>query len=284
MGGKIRSFYSKCTGIEYFYQDLRPDLCNSGYSDHDISGLDECFPTVIPCDYPDEPGRGIALGDHGLLWNTPWSTDLTEQMLIAGVSLEALPIRFERTAQLVGPGTLLLEYTIANFGQAPFEYLYAAHLMLQSYPITQIVYPPEMSRAYVSVVIDNPVVREQSWVDWPPHESTLLNEPFRAERSTLAKVFSPKLREGITCVSHGDGQEQLTIEFGTDELPYLGVLLAQGFAPLGKDGKSTLLALEPTSSIADDLGQARENGTNRRIPAGEKIRLWIRLSLTERRI
>ncbi|MDZ4818957.1 MAG: hypothetical protein SGJ20_08300, partial [Planctomycetota bacterium] len=198
---------------------------------------------------------------------------------ITSVRLEAVPIRFERTAQL-GPRSLLLEYIVANLGAAPFEYLYAAHLMLQTYPTTRIVYPVEMSQAYVSVVIDNPVLRQKTWASWPPDESTFLKEPLLAEHNTLAKLFSPKLNEGSTCVTHCDGHEQLTIEFGTDELPYLGVLLGPGFAPLGKDGKSTLLALEPTSSMADDLSQARETGTSRQIPGGMAIRFWIRLSLT----
>ncbi len=67
MGGKIRSFYSKNTDCEYLYQDLRQELKGSGYSDHDISGMDECFPTVLPCEYPDAPWRGVPLDDHGLL-------------------------------------------------------------------------------------------------------------------------------------------------------------------------------------------------------------------------
>jgi hypothetical protein len=40
-GGKIRSIRSEATGHEYLYQDRRPAFSDHGYSNHDISGIDE---------------------------------------------------------------------------------------------------------------------------------------------------------------------------------------------------------------------------------------------------
>jgi galactose mutarotase-like enzyme len=221
------------------------------------------------------------LGDHGLLWNRPWEVELNEAELTTRVAVQWVPLTFTRTIRLAEPNSLLLEYTIDNRASAPFEYLYAAHLMLHSDSTTRIVYPPEMTRAYVTVVIDNPMLHERTWIDWPPHERTFGREPLLAERSTLAKLFSPELKLGNAGVAHGDLDEHLTIEFSTDQLPYLGVLLAPGFGPSGKDHQSNLLAIEPTCSMADDLPMASENCTSRRIPAGQAIRFWLRLSLAE---
>ena len=50
LGGKIRSFISKSTGTELLYQDSRTEFSNRDYSAHDVSGFDECFPTVGPCE------------------------------------------------------------------------------------------------------------------------------------------------------------------------------------------------------------------------------------------
>ena len=51
-GGKICSLISKRTGAEYFFQDPRSKFDPArGYSYHDISGLDECFPNVAPCQF-----------------------------------------------------------------------------------------------------------------------------------------------------------------------------------------------------------------------------------------
>ena len=42
------------------------------------------------CLYPDEPWRGVPLGDHGLLWNRPWEADLQG---------DAIVTRFRRFAE-----------------------------------------------------------------------------------------------------------------------------------------------------------------------------------------
>ena len=279
MGGKIRSFYSQHADCEYLYQDLRQELDGQEYSKHDISGIDECFPTVMPCEYPNAPWRGVPLGDHGLLWNRPWTVDVRGEKLVANISLDEIPVQFTRTAQLIEPETLLLQYAIENSASEPIEYLYAAHMLLHANQGTTITYPSEMDQAYLSVVFDNPVLKEGAWNKWPPPETALLSEPLLPERNTLVKLFSPKLHRGVARVAHGDQSEQLQIEFDTERLPYLAVLLSLGYGPLGKDGKSLLFGLEPTSGIGDDLAMCRATNTVQRIAAGETLRFWMRLSL-----
>lgn len=281
MGCKIRSLVSKRTGVEYFFQDARENLNHESYSSHDISGLDECFPSIMPCEYFEEPWRGLALGDHGWLWDKPWTAQLEGGQLLCEITIDAIPIVFRRTARLSKANSIVLQYTIENQAPVPFEFLYAAHVMLQADSTTRIIYPAEMSQAFVSVVMDNPVLQEQSWMPWPPDSGSFVREPLLANRSTLAKVFSAKLNRGLVGISHREALERLTIEFDTRQLPYLGVLLAPGFGPLGKDCRSTLLALEPTTSIADDLPMARATGTSRAIPAGQSINFWLRFSLEE---
>ncbi len=75
-GGKIRSFTSKRTGVDYLFADPRTRFTDLGdYSDHDISGFDECFPTVWPCNYPDGSCHGMPLRDHGYLWQGAWQPE-----------------------------------------------------------------------------------------------------------------------------------------------------------------------------------------------------------------
>ena len=282
MGGKIRSFYSKKTDCEYLYQDRRQELGDEEYSKHDLSGMDECFPTVLPCEYPDAPWRGVPLGDHGLLWDRSWEVDVRGEQLIAKISLDEIPVQMTRTAELIEPDTLLLQYTIENRASEPIEYLYAAHMLLHADQDTTINYPSEMNQAYLAVVMDNPQLKEGTWNEWPPPDTALLSKPLLPEKNTFAKLFSPKLRRGLARVAHGDKPEHFQIEFDTARLPYLAVLLSLGYGPLGKDGKSLLFGLEPTSGIGDDLAMCRATNTTQRIDAGESLRFWIRLSLVDR--
>ena len=279
MGGKIRSFSSKQTSCEYLYQDNRQAFDGPGYSDHDTTGMDECFPTVNACDYPDEPWRGVSLGDHGLLWDREWEVDVHSDRLVTQVSLDEIPVQFTRTAEIIDTETLLLQYAMKNHASDPIEYLYAAHMMLHANETTTVTYPGEMDQAYMSVVLENPVLKEGEWNPWPPPKEARLDEPLLPERMTLAKFFSPRLKEGVARVAHGDHSEALQIEFDTERLPYLAGLISLGFGSLGKDGKSLLLALEPTSGIGDDLAMCRHTNTAAKIGGGETLEFWLRLSL-----
>lgn len=277
-GGKIRSLVSKATGKEYLYQDARTELSNTGYSSHDISGMDECFPTVGPCHYEGGHWNGLSLGDHGWLWDRAWSVESTADSLRMGVELVDGPFTFWRSMRLSGPGELLLEYSIVSRAAEPFEFLYANHLMLSADTTTQIVYPAEMRRAYVSANYYHDRLAVGSWVDWPPPQALGLTS-IDPGRGTLVKLFSPRLTSGETAISHGDGEESLRIAFDSVRLPYLGVLIAQGFNPLERDGQGAFIGLEATTGIGDDLAQCRGTGTTNYLQPGETRRFQILLSI-----
>lgn len=278
-GGKIRSILSKTTSREYLFQDTRQGLSSRDYADHDISGMDECFPTIVPCRYPGEPWSGYSLEDHGLLWNREWKAELYGNQLLTAISLEEFEIDFRRTAELVDETSLLLNYVITNDADTEFEYLYAAHLLLDTDQHTSITYPAEMTQVYASVVLDNPVLKSNAWHPWPPPEKALLHTPLQPERNTLAKLFSQQLRQGCASVAHGDLDERLQIEFDTSALPYLAILLSLGFSVEGKNGRSVLFGLEPTSGIGDDLQMCRDTHTSRILAPHQEHRFWLKISL-----
>ena len=130
LGGKIRSFYSKDNEMEYFYTDKRSCFPGSGYSNHDISGLDECFPTIGSCSFPCGEYSGTLIDDHGHLWNMPWELRSHEDTVAMGCDLPEFSVRFDRDCRLEKTGILRFDYRIRNYGKQPLPYLYAAHPML----------------------------------------------------------------------------------------------------------------------------------------------------------
>jgi galactose mutarotase-like enzyme len=278
-GGKIRSLRSLRTGTEYFYQDSRAGFLDVSYSDHDISGIDECFPTVMACQYPHGRWRSLHLGDHGLLWRRPWKVTRSETAITAAIELSSIPIRFERVCRLAGPGEVVLEYTIENRGNEPFEFLYAHHLMLAADHQTRIKYPAEMDSAYATVIQHVDGVEKGDWLDWPPPSYLDISEPFDPRRGSLIKLFSPELTTGRFSISHASNPESLHVEFDAAHLPYLGVLIAQGYNPLGRDREGLIIGVEPTTGIGDDLASCRETKTGRELKPGSPLRFQIKYAL-----
>jgi hypothetical protein len=278
-GGKVRSLTSLRTGREYLYQDPRTSFSGPGYSDHNVSGLDECFPTVVPCKYPRGRWQGLDLGDHGLLWRHPWKFERSDNEFAATIELVDLPIRFERVCRLIGHGRLGLEYAITNRAEEPIEFLYANHLLLFGDSSTRIEYPAAMDRVFVTVVQFVDGIQEQTWIPWPPPNELGITEPFDPHRGKLIKMFSPQLTTGQFAISHAEKRETLHIEFDAVHLPFLGILLAQGYNPVERDQQGIIIGLEATTGIGDDLNGCRASNTVKQLEPGETCLFQMQFSL-----
>jgi hypothetical protein len=281
LGGKIRSFLSLQSGFEHLFQDQRPDLAGDSYDHHDFSGFDECFPTVGVCSYPEGSRKGRPLGDHGLLWSGPWESRIEEDRVVMIRDLPELECLFQRSCRLENPTTLRLNYIVNNYGDEPLKFIYAGHILPAAGPDSQLVLPPEMNRVYLYGVLNIPGLEKNTWREWPPPAETGLTGRMSGERDSAIKFFSDKLTAGRAAIYHHDRREGLRIEYDASALPYLGVMIAQGY-DLHGDGlfKGVILpGLEPTNAVGDDLPTAQATGTLRQLDPGNLLNFWIRLSL-----
>ncbi|RLB84390.1 MAG: hypothetical protein DRH26_19260 [Deltaproteobacteria bacterium] len=220
MGGKICSFVSRETQKEFLYQDRRKDFSGDGYSDHDISGFDECFPTVWACEYPDGNRRGMQLADHGYLWQSPWEVQTEGDRLLMHKDVPELSCSFERNCFMDTEQSLKLEYVIKNNGDEALKYIYSAHPMLAADEHTQLIMPEEVNKMFVFVGMNTPDLVDRTWIDWPATDKADMNAPFFAERGSVAKLYSDKLKEGRAAVYHQDVNEGIQFEFDTESLPH----------------------------------------------------------------
>lgn len=133
LGGKIGSLVSLRTGREFLLQHADRPYRRARYADpmgdYDISGFDECLPTVSECPYPDPPFAAAIMPDHGEVWSRPWKLEIRGEELILEMEGVRLPYRLRRKTRLAGP-VLELDYEITNTGNHPFKYLWSAHPLL----------------------------------------------------------------------------------------------------------------------------------------------------------
>jgi len=80
-------------------------------------------------------------------------------------------------------------------------------------------------------------------------------------------------------IEHGGGPERLRFEFDAGHLPYLGVMISQGFNPEGKIDGDMFAGLEPTTGIGDDFPTCQDTGTLEEIGPKSDVKFWINLSL-----
>lgn len=279
-GGRIRSLVSKITGREFLYQDPRTTFSGLGYSDNDISGYCECFPTIARCEYPGGMRRGLDLGDHGRLWQQEWDVEVQGETATLSKYVPELECRFTRSCVIESPCTLGLRYAIHNHGDVPVDYIYSAHPLLNAGPHTRLEFPKEMTKAFVYVAINAPGLKDRSWIAWPQPGDPFVDGPLSPDRESVIKLFSGRLSSGWAAVVHTDTDESLLFRFDTTFLPYLGVLVSQGYyGSYDALRGSVFLGVEPTTAIGDDLPTGISTGTIKSILPGRRISFWIDLTL-----
>lgn len=283
-GGKLRSLISKRSGKEFFYQDTRPRFDRSkGYSYHDISGYDDCFPTVAACKGNAPGGVPYDYADHGFLWQGAWQTRTHDGVLTMNRDLSHLKCSFARRCSFEMDDTLLLEYRIVNHGGESIPYVYSAHPLLAADEQTRVVLPTGMVRAFNFVAADNVGMPNGQWFDFPLKNHADIVGPFSRSRQTFVKLFSERLKEGQAAVEYPDREEKLVLTFDTKILPYLGFLACQGFDSLGDDhfAGEFLLAFEPTTGIGDDISTCIQTNTLNVLAPGSSLSFWIRIAIEE---
>jgi len=281
-GGKLRSLVSKTSGREFFYQDRRPAFApETGYSYHDVSGWDECFPSVAACrgNLPD--GAVYDYPDHGALWQRQWTAREENGVLTMTCEVEEYGCSFTRRCSFAQENTLLLEYRIENRGDRDIPYVYSAHPLLAVDDSCRVVMPKEMSRAYNYISAENSALPNGSWFDLSSDAAKRITGPYSPARHTFIKCFSDKLQSPRAVVEYPQSGERLIFAQDTAALPHLGFLAQEGYDSLG-DGYfagECLLAFEPTTGVGDDIATCVQTGTLSVLSAGSSLCFEITISV-----
>jgi galactose mutarotase-like enzyme len=266
VGAKIASLLNKATGYEWIVgpgdRPVRPVEYGATFTDQDMSGWDEMFPTIVACSYPGQGQyHGAPLPDHGEVWSLPWKVDQAFNGHIKlSVHGRALPYRLERTATLQDDGTLRLDYRATNMGSESMPYLWAGHPQFTAEPETRIVLPHEVTEVYN--VLD--------FSQWGPH-STIYPWPeaTRADGRTqrldlIAPVTARDCRKvyvmpdqhiGWAELVAEESGNKLRIEWPPEKAPYMGLWVDEGTF-----NTVPVVAPEPATGFYDSLELAYRNG------------------------
>jgi galactose mutarotase-like enzyme len=273
LGAKIASLFDRLVEREWMAPPARPYRYaepGDSFADHDSSGWDECFPNIAPGVYPASGGEmAPPLLDHGELWSQSWMVELGDDAVSAAVSGFHFPYLFERRLRLEGD-RVFLDYQVRNTGNRSFRCLWAAHPLFAPEPGMRIMVP-------VTTVYSNEAPRTREQYEWPV---ATMADGARDDLSVFGgrSQFELKLFTGKGAVRRAALADAsaaaawIGMDFDPKLCPHLGLWLNEGGWPPG-GAPLRHVALEPTSSRADQLDLAMKIGDTWLLEPG-KPRRW----------
>jgi galactose mutarotase-like enzyme len=280
LGAKIASLVDKRTGVDWLAAPSRPVRArNYGdrFTDHDLSGWDEMFPTIDACPAPDD--SAVTLPDHGEVWAFAW--DIVAQgddTLILRVNGHFRDYTLTRKATLIRDG-LRLEYALENHTEKPLAYLWAAHPLFNGANI-QVLLPREVTDV-VSVANHPRLGAPDTLLQWPvatlpDGEQRRLDVVREAQQHDYRKVYlRPHQAVASAALRQMETGRQLTMRWDSSAAPYLGIWVDEGTYT-----ESPTVAFEPSSGYYDSLAHALALGRASTLPSGVRANWWVEVALS----
>lgn len=284
VGSKIVSLRHRPSGREWIWRNparrIVPPTYDSPFDRWDISGYDDCFPTIGACRYPDEPWRGIAIPDHGEVWTLPWSSTIEGDTVVLDVTGIRFPYRLRKVLALDDAG-LRLDYTLTNPTPFPFHYLFSAHPLLAATATTEVEIP-RGARLRVDSSIDRRLGERFDEHSWPITRDRFgATVDLRRLDPTAGfgdKLYTTRLSEGWARLIDRATGDWLRFAWDPAELPLLGLWLNQGGWPSPHEPTFNV-ALEPCTGYPDPLDLARAGGEHATAPPGGTVAWSLRVDV-----
>ncbi|MFD0693573.1 DUF5107 domain-containing protein [Paenibacillus sp. GCM10027628] len=255
IGGKIVSLVYKPSGKEWLLDSgSRPfvqPFYGSAFTDWDMSGWDECFPTINACTVRANEHVAVQLPDHGEVWSLPWNCETQDQSVVCSVSGIGLPYRLTRTISFLTTGHVRLAYKVDNLGGDQLPFLWTAHPQFSISEPTQIVLPDSMRNMLCVYGGRKLQIGEEYDV------SSYLNiqpEPIADGKKFYYPGVVPAGWSGLYGRESGN---YLRVSVDVHKVPYLGIWIDEG-----KYNDRVTCALEPGIGYYDSLEMALINGTS----------------------
>jgi galactose mutarotase-like enzyme len=280
-GGRIASFRSRFTGVEFLIQSVRagpypqPRL-DALFQYGPCAGIEECLPTVGPCDT--ESGYAP---DHGDFWQIPWQVQAhTGSRLRVFAEGFSRPLRFSKDLVLEG-SVLHVCYRVENIGNTPQSFLYACHPLFAVSAGDRILMPPEVRALTLNYSRHERVGQCGSVISWPvTHSGIRLDLTEGPDAGTAEMFYSERLNEGRCGILRQATGQILEVSFDTAVLPFLGLWICHGGWPEQDNGRlQYAVALEPTTCACNSLAEADRRGSAIQLAAGAALEWEIRFAV-----
>ena len=262
IGSKMCSLVYKPLQRELMVQNPSEKYLLQPYDGHyesaECSGFDEMFPTIDTCFYESYPWQGTKIPDHGEVWSLKWTYAINGEQLSMSTYGVRFPYKLEKSVSFAAPHILHTKYTLTNLSDFNFDFMWAAHTMINLENDVELVLPPGV-KSVNSVSSDGSIGsygEEASWPQFTTKNGELRDLSKMRPRSTRAveKYFiKGKMPEGWCALKYHQSDFTLALSFPVQTVPYLAVLPNEGG---WRDIHN--IFLEPATGTFDRIDLARK--------------------------
>lgn len=259
---------------EFLYQAKTPSLIKPEYgasfAQFDMSGFDECFPTIDECEFPIGQKRGLKVPDHGELWASAWDVAANTGSEISFITdSPQFGYRLQKTAMLEDD-CLTSRYELCLLPEREvLPFIWTPHALFQVGANTRFIIPNHMNKI-ITVTDRSGSLGENRTVHTYPRtvdenrKAIDLSKIEPKESNNCEKYYFLDKLNPDDLFGFQDAEHQILMSVDSDKVPYLGIWKNQG----GYNNDYNF-ALEPCTGIYDNLTNAYNNQQCASISKGE---------------
>ncbi|NOZ72026.1 MAG: hypothetical protein GXP38_08935 [Chloroflexi bacterium] len=264
-------------GQEYLLQPFDGD-----YVDGECTGFDDMFPTIDACYYDRFPWQGVKMADHGEVWSLPWRHQVDGEKLYFAVHGVRFPYELEKWISFREDSILHLDYRLTNLSSFDFDFLWAAHMMINIEEGTELVLPDGVESIIGTLSFTGNLGTYGDEFAWPvgilPDGS---KKDFRWLQPKSAKdaykyYVKGRMPEGWCGLKYHQSDFSLRLAFPVAQVPYLGILVNEGG---WRDYYN--IFLEPCTTSFDRPDAARYRGQTATVRGGAIYEWHLSITLME---
>ena len=286
IGAKMASLVYKPRGFELLVQApgdtylLQP--FDGNYVDGECAGFDDMFPTIDLCYYDRFPWQGTRMADHGEVWSLPWHLTTEENRLHFSVYGVRFPYRLEKWVGFREDSILRLDYRLTNLSAFDFDFLWAAHMMLNIEEGTELVLPDGVQCIVGTLDVTNTFGAYGDVYDWPVcimsdgEQRDFRNLRPRSAGDAYKYYIKGPVPEGWCGLKYHRRNFSLALSFPRAQVPYLGILPNEGG---WRDHYN--IFLEPCTASFDRPDAARYRGESSTVMGGSIYEWHLHISLAD---
>jgi hypothetical protein len=268
VGGRVIRLIDKSSGYDFLWRNtsLPLELKSSGseYDPNFYGGIDELLPNDIP-----ETIDGVDCPDHGELWTTPLTPEVSDDRLTLRGQLPKFGLAYEREMRLQTDAPWLdFRYRISNTTTQPRRFLWKLHAALAVQPGDVIECParrarivdPAWSRFKTAAPFEWPNIEGRAANIVPPRDGTM--DFFYLYDLATGEVF---WRTPATGLKFG-------YRFNPEVFPYCWLFASYG----GFLGHYTIV-LEPCTAMPLSVNEAAAQQQCSRLAPGQTLEATVSL-------
>jgi len=269
-GANIISMYDKKTNREWVWQNpsfnYRKPKYDDSFLDYDMSGYDDCFPTIGKEKCFAYPWKDIVMPDHGEVWSLPWKYRFEKGKVLLNVHGIRFPYVLEKQVALDEKcSAVTLCYRVTNFSPMDMPVIWCGHYMSAVTPGMEAFFPGDVEFTKDLKPWSLEHHDQLSWIKFG-----------KPETKVVAKYFSKELSGGFAGFYDPVTKDYLLYTFSTKQLPYVGLWINQCGFPL-PESEYYNAGLEPTNGL-ETPGDTKKAGLLRYFKADSTIEWQIRIT------